>query len=328
MAIESHWYRRSWLSLLLWPLSQLFALLVWLRRLFFRWGWLKSNRLPVPLVVVGNLSVGGTGKTPLVVALAKELTQAGYRVGIISRGYGGQADGWPQSVSADSEASWVGDEPLLIARRSDCPMSVGANRYAAGLHLLARAECDLILADDGLQHYALQRDFEIVVLDGERRLGNGWRLPAGPLRESAARLRSVDWVLVNGARDRDELGFDLHGEQLVCLSDAASRPLADFIGQRVHAVAAIGHPARFFAQLCAAGLEPIEHPLPDHHVLKPEDVRFEDDLAVMMTEKDAVKCQAHAFRAQKNLYYLPVTAELDQPFITSFLAAVKRKCDG
>ncbi|MDQ7075461.1 MAG: tetraacyldisaccharide 4'-kinase [Gammaproteobacteria bacterium] len=294
--------------------------------MFFCWGWLKSNRLPVPLVVVGNISVGGTGKTPLVVALAKELTQAGYRVGIISRGYGGDADCWPQSVSAGSEASWVGDEPLLIVRRSGCPMSVGPQRYEVGLHLLAQAECDLILCDDGLQHYALQRDFEIAVLDGERRLGNGWRLPSGPLRESPARLNSVDWVLINGARDRDELGFDLRGERLVCLSDAASRPLADFIGQQVHGVAAIGNPARFFAQLRAVGLQVIEHPLPDHYALQAEDLYFEDDFAVIMTEKDAVKCQA--LQTPQNMYYLPVTAELDQPFITSFLAAVKRKCDG
>ncbi len=326
MAIEEHWERRGWLAIVLWPLSQLFALLAYLRRCFFRWGWLKSQRLPVPLVVVGNISVGGTGKTPLVVALAAELQQAGYRVGIISRGYGGQATKWPQSVTADSKATWVGDEPLLIARRSGCPMAVGADRYAAGLHLLADAPCDLILSDDGLQHYALQRNFEIAVLDGERWLGNGWRLPAGPLRESPQRLKSVDWVLVNGARSDNELGFDLEGDQLIRLSDDALFSLADFAGQRVHALAGIGYPERFFAQLRAAGLQLIEHPLPDHQIPQAADLLFEDGVAVVMTEKDAVKCQA--FQTHSNLYYLPVAAKLDQSFITSFLAALKRKNHG
>jgi len=326
VALEQHWYRRSWLAIVLWPLSQLFVLLAWLRRIFFRWGWLKSRRLPVPLVVVGNISVGGTGKTPLVVALAAELQQAGYRVGIISRGYGGQASEWPQSVTADSEAAWVGDEPLLIARRSGCPLAVGADRYVAGLHLLADAPCDLILSDDGLQHYALQRNFEIAVLDGERRLGNGWRLPAGPLRESPKRLKSVDWVLVNGERGSEELGFDLQGDELICLADNQPLPLSDFAGQRVHAVAGIGHPERFFAQLRAAGLEVIEHPLPDHQAPQAEDLLFDDGLAVVMTEKDAVKCSA--FQTYTNLYYLPVAAKLDQSFITSFLAALKRNNHG
>jgi len=326
VALEQHWYRRSWLAIVLWPLSQLFALLAWLRRIFFRWGWLKSQRLPVPLVVVGNISVGGTGKTPLVVALAVELQQAGYRVGIISRGYGGQASEWPQSVTADSEAAWVGDEPLLIARRSGCPLAVGADRYAAGLHLLAQTPCDLILSDDGLQHYALQRNFEIAVLDGERRLGNAWRLPAGPLRESPKRLQSVDWVLVNGERGQDELGFDLLGDELMRLADNKPLSLNDFAGQQVHAVAGIGHPERFFAQLRAAGLEVIEHPLSDHQAPQAEDLLFDDGLAVVMTEKDAVKCSA--FQTHLNLYYLPVTAKLDQSFITSFLAALKRNNHG
>jgi len=326
VALEQHWYRRSWLAILLWPLSQLFALLAWLRRIFFRWGWLKSRRLPVPLVVVGNISVGGTGKTPLVVALAAELQQSGYRVGIISRGYGGQASEWPQSVTADSKAAWVGDEPLLIARRSGCPLAVGADRYAAGLHLLAQTPCDLILSDDGLQHYALQRNFEIAVLDGERRLGNAWRLPAGPLRESPKRLQSVDWVLVNGERGQDELGFDLLGDELIRLTDSKPLPLNDFAGQQVHAVAGIGHPERFFAQLRAAGLKVIEHPLPDHQAPQAEDLLFDDGLAVVMTEKDAVKCSA--FQTHTNLYYLPVTAKLDQSFITSFLAALKRNNHG
>jgi len=280
----------------------------------------------VPLVVVGNISVGGTGKTPLVVALAAELQQAGYRVGIISRGYGGQASEWPQSVTADSEAAWIGDEPLLIARRSGCPLAVGADRYAAALHLLAQTPCDLILSDDGLQHYALQRNFEIAVLDGERRLGNAWRLPAGPLRESPKRLQSVDWVLVNGERGQDELGFDLLGDELMCLTDNKPLPLNDFAGQQVHAVAGIGHPERFFAQLRTAGLKVIEHPLPDHQAPQAEDLLFDDGLAVVMTEKDAVKCSA--FQTHTNLYYLPVTAKLDQSFITSFLAALKRNNHG
>ena len=312
--LESHWYRKTPLTLLLLPLSWLFCAVAMLRRRAYAAGLLKVERLAVPVIVVGNISVGGTGKTPLVAWLVNWLREQGYRPGIVSRGYGGGARHWPQQVRPDSDPRMVGDEAVLLARRCRCPMAVGPDRPAAAQALLEHADCDIVVSDDGLQHYRLGRDVEIAVVDGVRRFGNGHCLPAGPLREPVSRLRSVDLVIANGTAGPREYAMRLQPAALRKLQDPeVTRPLAQFEGQRVHAVAGIGNPRRFFELLKSHGLEVIEHSFPDHHPYTAGDLRFGDgggdDLPVLMTEKDAVKCQAFA---APNHWYLPVDAQLDE----------------
>ena len=306
---ENIWYRRHPLALAMLPLAGLYCLLVWMRRLGYRLGLLRRHRLAVPVIVVGNITVGGTGKTPLVLWLCELLQAHGQHPGIVSRGYRGKARNWPQQVRPDSDPRMVGDEPVLLARRSGCPVAVGPDRVAAGRALLQYSDCDIIVADDGLQHLALERDVEIAVVDGIRRFGNGHCLPAGPLREPRRRLTTVDFVVVNGLAGRGEYGMRLEGGRVVPLQpEQASRPLSDYRGQRVHAVAGIGNPQRFFTALEQAGLEVIPHPFPDHHAFTADDLRFGDDLPVLMTEKDAVKCQTIA---DERMAYVPVEAEVD-----------------
>lgn len=306
--LEQHWYRITPLHLLLWPLSLLFALLAGIRRGFYRNGMLHSDRLPVPVIIVGNISVGGTGKTPFTLWLAQQLLSAGWHPAIISRGYnksrsGQEHQGAPRAVSPHDSADATGDEPLLMAQRRICPVWIGHDRAATGRALLqAHPECNVILSDDGLQHYRLQRDVEIAVVDGKRKFGNGLRLPAGPLREPVARLGQVDVVIVNGTETRLDIAcatpafsMQLEGSLLYNLRNPAEmRPAAAFSGQRLHAVAGIGHPQRFFSHLESMGLSVVPHAFPDHHDYQPEDIRFDDADATLMTEKDAVKCAAFA----------------------------------
>lgn len=286
------WYGRGCVWLV--PLSWLFALVASLRRALYRRGWLAVARLPVPVIVVGNITVGGTGKTPLVIWLAERLRAHGYRPGVVSRGYAAEAE-TSRPVDADSDPALVGDEPVLIARRSGCPVRVGRQRTEAARALLAEhPEVDVILADDGLQHYALGRDIEIAVVDGQRRFGNGRLLPAGPLREPPARLREVDAVVVNGGdwRPSDCPAYDmsLEGTCLNALNEPGrTATAAQFAGRQVHALAGIGNPQRFFDTLTALGLDIIPHPFPDHHAYQPADL---PDGTLVMTEKDAVKCVA------------------------------------
>jgi tetraacyldisaccharide 4'-kinase len=313
--LDQYWQTRNPLAWALLPLSALFCLLAGLRAMAYRIGWLRVRRLGVPLIVVGNITVGGTGKTPLVVWLARRAAAAGFKPGIVTRGYRGAARQWPQVVRADSDPHWVGDEPVLLARRAHCPVIAGPGRVAAGARLRDEFGCDLLISDDGLQHYALGRDVEIAVMDG-RRFGNGFCLPAGPLRERVGRLRRVDWVVVNGTPRRGEIGLRLTGDVAVCLADPAiSRPLAAFVGEKVTAVAGIGNPSRFFSLLRAAGLEVREQAFADHHRFVAEDLAKLGDALVMMTEKDAVKCAAFG---RANHWYLPVCAEPDESFVNQF----------
>lgn len=296
------WYGNGAGKVLLLPLSGLFRLVTFLRRHLYSRGILRSYRLPVPVVVVGNLSVGGTGKTPLVLWLAMALRHLGLRPGIVSRGYGGKAQSWPQTVTTDSDPALVGDEPVLLAARSGCPVVVGPDRVAAATRLLKR-DVDLILSDDGLQHYRLIRDVEIVVVDASRGLGNGACLPAGPLREPIGRLGSVDYLVINGEGPLPDgcadagipvLHMRMTAGPVLPLLGGAARTLSDFAGVKVHALAGIGNPDRFFALLAAAGIEYIPHPHPDHAELTASEVTFDDDYPVLMTEKDAVKCAGFA----------------------------------
>ena len=302
-----HWYRLSPLSLLLYPLSLVFRLAVAARRLMYRVGALPSARAGIPVIVVGNLTVGGTGKTPLILALAKAFRELGLRPGIISRGYGG-ASAAPRAVVAGGDAGEFGDEPLLIAERSGCPVWIGADRLAAARALrAANPACDVILCDDGLQHYRLQRDFEIAVQD-ERGLGNGFLIPAGPLREP--RGRRVDARVQNGGAS----GPGAFAMRLVPAGfyrvggEPARVELSELPGKRVHAVAGIGNPDRFFAQLSSMGLAFTAHPFPDHHAFSAGDLEFTDCDLVLMTEKDAVKCRRFG---RRDLIALRVEAEVD-----------------
>lgn len=307
--LESAWYgdaRPPWWT---WPLAALYGGLVRLRGWLFRIGALRSVRLPVPVIVVGNLSVGGTGKTPLTIALAAALRARGYHPGVVSRGYGGRRRE-PMLLGKQPDPAEVGDEPCLI-RASGVAVAIGRERPAAA-QLLLDAGCDVLIADDGLQHYALARDVEICVIDGTRRFGNGHLLPAGPLREPRSRLARVGFRVCNGGSPADgEFPMRLPGDEAIALRDGERRPLAQFAGQRVHAVAAIGNPSRFFASLRDAGIEPIEHAFADHHAFVAGDLDFGDSLPVLMTDKDAVKCRHFA---QSNWWRVPVRADLPAAF--------------
>lgn len=290
---------------LLAPAGWMMGTLAVLRRSLYRAGILRSRRLPVPVIVVGNIFVGGTGKTPLVCWLCERLAAIGRRPGIVLRGYGGRAARWPQAVHADSDPDLVGDEAVLLARRTGVPVVAGPARPAAAMQLLD-AGCDIVVSDDGLQHYALARDLEIAVIDAVRGLGNGRCLPAGPLREPRSRLAAVDLVIANGAADsHTPFFFRLVPEPL---RPVGGGPAVAPSGGRVHAVAGIGNPQRFFQELRRQGFDPIEHAFPDHHRYRPDELNFADDLPILMTEKDAVKA---ARFADGRCWMLPVRAEPD-----------------
>jgi tetraacyldisaccharide 4'-kinase len=310
--LDYYWYARSPWLLLLTPLSLVFRIVVWLRRNAYRAGLLRSQRVALPVIIIGNITVGGTGKTPLVIWLAEYLQEKGYHPGIISRGYGGKASGWPQQVRPDSDPAIVGDEAVLLAGATGCPMAVGPNRVANATALIKHSECDVILSDDGLQHYALQRDIEIIVIDGIRRFGTGFSIPAGPMREPAKRLKEADLVVINGLGSGHEHIMRMRPGDAHSLTDSSiKRPLADFRGQAVHAVAGIGNPERFFQSLEQLGMQLEKHVFPDHYKFTAPDIRFGDYKPVIMTEKDAVKCR---YFASENDWYIPVTVQMSADF--------------
>lgn len=362
MKLDILWYGKHPLVLVLLPFSWLFCALVWIRRQAYKRGLLNRHSASVPIIIVGNITVGGTGKTPLVLWLAKFLKQSGFEPGIVSRGYGGRANQWPQSVHADSDPSLVGDESVLLARRSGCPVVVAPRRYLAVQSLLTNNDCNLIISDDGLQHYALHRDIEIAVVDEERRYGNRHCLPAGPLREPVSRLKEIDLIVMNGRQSRathfskttarpkyltqnlfkkrlinifsfrksqgnsktppstEQLGKFLVKEFSMSYEpkpvrrvadESFSQPLSAWRGYTVHAVAGIGHPARFFSYLREHGLKLHCHEFPDHYHYCQTDIQFDDDLPVIMTEKDAVKCLPFAGPQH---WYLPIEAGLPNSF--------------
>ena len=314
--LERHWYHITPLHLVLIPLSLLFRLLVALRRALYRSGILPTIKLPVPVIVVGNISVGGSGKTPLTLWLAQQLLDEGWHPGIVSRGHGG-AQVIPQVAHAASDPAWVGDEAVLMAQRELCPVWVGHDRPTTALALLrAHPQCDIILSDDGLQHYRLQRDAEIAVVDGMRRFGNTLLLPAGPLREPLSRLHEVDAVVVNGGSAKSgEYSMHLYGAEFYNLLNPQVRVQADaFHGQKVHAIAGIGHPQRFFEHLQQLGLQAHAHAFPDHHTYATDDLIYADADALLMTEKDAVKCVTlsnHDDWASEKCWVLRVNAQAD-----------------
>ncbi len=313
--LDHYWYTRSPWLVLLTPLSLIYRVIISLRRSAYKHGIFRSVRVPVPVIVVGNITVGGTGKTPLVAWLAGYLRGKGCKPGIISRGYGGTASNWPQQVRPDSDPAVVGDEAVLLAAKTGCPVSVAPDRVAAAKALIAHSDCDVILSDDGLQHYALQRDIEIAVIDGVRRFGSGFLLPAGPLREPVSRLQGIDLVVINGLGSEQEHPLRMkQGDAHNLLDSDKISALHDFRSQTVHAVAGIGHPERFFRSLQQAGLQLETHTFPDHFRFQPEDIRFGDGRPVIMTEKDAVKCRHFA---TANDWYVPVEARMSDDFCAS-----------
>ncbi|TAJ76629.1 MAG: tetraacyldisaccharide 4'-kinase [Gallionellaceae bacterium] len=324
--LEKYWYRIAPSHLLLWPVSLLFGLLASLRRTLYRSGILRSFKLPVPVIIVGNISVGGTGKTPFTLWLAQRLLDEGWHPAIISRGYrkARQSSYTPRAVTIADSPDAVGDEPLLMAQRGLCPVWTGRDRPAtAQALLLAHPECDVILSDDGLQHYRLQRDIEIALVDGKRRFGNGLLLPAGPLRESVARLHTVDFVVINGGTPTGtEYAMQLNGALFYnLLNPSTTLPAAAFADQRLHAIAGIGHPQRYFAHLAHLGLSVQKHAFPDHHRYSAADIAFGDADAVLMTEKDAVKCAAFA---TEKCWVLRVDAQVNPALAQLIIEKIKR----
>lgn len=308
------WSGESPLWLLLLPLSWLYGLVSGAIRLLYRLGLKRAWRAPVPVVVVGNLTAGGNGKTPVVIWLVEQLQKRGIRPGVVSRGYGGKAATYPLLLNAQTTTAEAGDEPVLISQRTGAPVAVSPVRSDAVKALLAEHSVQIIITDDGLQHYALARDKEIVVIDGVRRFGNGWWLPAGPMRERASRLKTVDAIIVNGGvAKQGEIPMQLHPGLAVNLLTGERREVAAL--PNLVAMAGIGHPPRFFATLEQSGARLDKCiPLADHQALTPEQVNAftADGQTLIMTEKDAVKCRAFA---KENWWYLPVDAELsgEQP---------------
>ena len=328
--IHRVWYGGGNAHWLLLPLSALFWLLIVARRCLYRLGILGSHTSPVPVIIVGNITAGGTGKTPVTIWLARELQARGFSPGIVSRGYGGSKSGTSMRVDAASDPRIVGDEPVLIARRTGCPVVVDRNRVRAA-EMLVDDGANVVIADDGLQHYRLARTYEICVIDGSRGLGNRRLLPAGPLRETLARLNEVDQVIVNGRlRDTESasvveqnaIGFELVATEACRLNGSLARPLGGFAGKTVHGVAAIGNPQRFFDLLRANDMQVIEHPFPDHAELATKDLKFGDDFDILMTEKDAVKISGSA---PDKLWKVPVELKMDPLLAGPWLEQVESR---
>lgn len=318
------WYDNPSPSLILRLISLLYRLIIRLRLMFYRFGIFKQTRLPVPVIVVGNVTVGGTGKTPLVIYIAQALIALGYRPAVISRGYG-RARHTPMRVKKNMSAAQVGDEPLMMSAHLPCPIWVGARRIETAKRLLsATPQVDVILCDDGLQHYALARDIEVLVFDAERGIGNGYLLPAGPLREPVSRIQSADFAVINGKPTKPwgwlkqiaqvQMHFQLG--KLAAVNDKVvkqkSKMLSSLKGKKVHVVAGIGNPDRFFKALRAQGLIVQPHAFQDHHDYQVQDFDDMQDAPIIMTEKDAVKCREfHLAQA----WFVPITASLDAKLI-------------
>lgn len=327
--VETLWYTPKATALnalfapILWPLSQLTHWLTHKKRLNHLNA--PKTKYTAPVVVVGNISVGGTGKTPFIIWLVSQLKKAHLKVGIVSRGYGASTNSFPYSLNSDDSPEQVGDEPKLLHERLGVPVVIDPNRHNAVKHLLKNHDIDVVLSDDGMQHYAMHRDLEIALIDGTRGLGNEKLLPAGPLREPKSRLDSVDYIVSSVSQwgGSHLMAYELSDVLSVNAQTSTSHPikqLVDFKGQTVHGVAGIGHPQRFFDALQGRGIQVVPHPFSDHHKYTAQDLDFGDDLPILMTEKDAVKCRK--FLSDK-LWYLPVTAQLPIAFQHELIDCIK-----
>jgi len=325
-SVEQYWYRTPervpfWLKIL----SRVFRVLAFIRRVGFLLFFFRVYRPKIPVIVVGNINVGGTGKTPFTAWLVKRLKKAGLKPGIVSRGYGGQASHWPQQVRPDSDPTMVGDEAVLLARHCECPMAVAPERVTAIKELIRYNDIDVIISDDGMQHYAMGRDLEIAIIDGERRFGNGYCLPAGPLREPVSRLERVDYCVTNGGKAKDrEYAMQLVVTEVINVANPNKKISLDTLrGKSVHAVAGIGNPQRFFDQVKTHGLNLQEHAFEDHHRFVASDFNFvKSDDVVLMTEKDAVKCERFA---GPNFWFVRVRAEVSNELSKQIISQVEKK---
>jgi len=325
------WYEAGWAYQVLLPLSGVYWLLITLRGFLYGVGFFGRYRARVPVIVVGNITAGGTGKTPATIWLARELRNRGFTPGVVSRGYGGSKSKTSMRVDAASDPAVVGDEPVLIAKRTACIVVVDSNR-ARAVQMLVEDGVNVIIADDGLQHYRLDRNYEICIIDGSRGLGNRLLLPAGPLRETIDRLAEVDQVLINGkskqkvealtAIEQNAIEFELVALEVVRINGSLARPIERFSGSTVHGVAAIGNPQRFFDLLRSHGMQVIEHAFPDHARLRRQDLDFGDDFDILMTEKDAVKL---GNLTRDRYWYVPVELQMDPALSGPWLEQIESR---
>ncbi|MDH5423809.1 MAG: tetraacyldisaccharide 4'-kinase [Gammaproteobacteria bacterium] len=321
-SLDHYWYDRNLIAFLLWPVSLLFRLLVWARLKAYQLGVFKSFKAAKPVIIIGNIAVGGTGKTPLILELCRILSSCGLKVGVISRGYGGTGP-WPHQLYEGAEAEASGDEPVQLFQRTKLPVVVGPDRVEDANLLCKQNEIDIILADDGLQHYRLQRDLELVVIDQQRQFGNGFCLPAGPLREPLSRLNRQSWCIYNGGEQK--YSFTIEPSYVKQLGSDCTEKLSAFTRTTVHAVAGIGNPDRFFNMLKDHGIKVIEHPFADHYQFSESDLNFADDLPVLMTEKDSVKCKS---LVNNNLWYVTIDIKLTEQFLNDFKKQVVQLTHG
>ena len=311
--IEKVWYSKNIFSLLLSPLSLIYISIIYLRYTLYQLGLISITKINAPTIVIGNIVAGGTGKTPLVIWLAKYFKDKGFLPGIVSRGYGGTYLSNIELVKPTSNPLLVGDEPVIIARNTNCPVVVAKKRAKGAKKLVEKYNCNIILCDDGMQHYSLARDIEIAVIDGQRRFGNNYCFPAGPLREPKSRIFKADLIVSKYNARTCEHKMDYTYHQLVSLNELSKTiPISDLHGMTVHAIAGINNPDHFFSYLRSHKLELIIHKFPDHYSYTEDDVKFDDNFPVVMTEKDAVKCLNYS--SDKH-WYIPISAELSKSFV-------------
>ncbi|MGK0296516.1 MAG: tetraacyldisaccharide 4'-kinase [Gammaproteobacteria bacterium] len=324
--IDRIWYGNHPISIILLPFSWLYCICVKIRNLAYLIGLLQKESVNVPVIVVGNITVGGAGKTPLVIWLCHKLMEQGYKPGILSRGYGGTTTKWPQQVRVDSDPYSVGDEAVLLAQRTGRPVVVSPNRYLAAIQLLEYTECNVLLCDDGLQHLSLERDLEIAVIDGDRRFGNGNCLPAGPMREPKSRLSSVDLIVAKHRAGKNEHLMQYKYKDMISVNNANNNiQPSSFNNMTIHAVSGIANPERFHAFLKQQGMILIKHVFLDHHKYKLQDLQFDDEFPIVMTEKDAVKCKRFSI---ENSWYLPIYVEFNEVFNHRITKLVREVCNG
>ncbi len=333
------WASRGWRARILTPIAFIFSCVVKLRTTLYNLGLLKTNKFDVPVIVVGNISVGGTGKTPIVTAVVNKLKAAGFKPGIVSRGYGAQTANLPRDVFADTPAHLAGDEPLLLAQSTGVPVCICTDRSLAVTHLLENNKLDVVISDDGMQHYAMHRDVELAVVDGQRLLGNGWLVPAGPLREPPKRLSQVDLIAIQQAADATDeqrravieklklktkaAHFHLAITGVKSLADEQTFALSTWHNKPVHAVAGLGNPQRFFSSLQVQGLHVQTHAMPDHHRYTADDLNFGDQHPILVTSKDAVKIRDLDINLSR-VFEVMVEAKLDEPLNVAIDEIIKR----
>ena len=314
--LQQGWRLAGWLNYLLFPLSLVYGLLMLARRHCYRLGVFKRISLAVPVIVVGGVTVGGSGKTPVVLSLIRHFQDKGFRPGVVCKGYKGHSPFWPREVNDSTTAALVGDEAQLIYELTGAPVVAGPERARNGVCLIDKFGCNILLSDDGFQHHALERDLDILVLDGQAGYGNGWCLPAGPLREFRSQIKRADIVLVNGTNEKfrfeepDASRMSVRISEAYNLSGGIRKQLSEFTGEPVHGVAGVGNPVRFFRQLEQLGIDLARHPFPDHHQFEESDLDFGDDGLILMTEKDAIKCRDMTIT--NKLWAIPAITEIDQ----------------